>query len=49
MLELVLAFPQDNQHVCDLPYRLCSWALDENVGFSAVRDIHIFRKDFKEA
>lgn len=34
MLDLVLAFPQDNQHVTDLPYRLCSWALDEpgNVG-----------------
>jgi ribosomal protein S18 acetylase RimI-like enzyme len=34
MLALVRAFPEDNLHVLDLPYRLSSWALDdaENVG-----------------
>ena len=34
MTALVNAFPDRNLHVVDLPYRLCSWALDEpnNVG-----------------
>jgi ribosomal protein S18 acetylase RimI-like enzyme len=34
MAELVLAYPEHHAHVVDLPYRLCSWALDEprNVG-----------------
>jgi ribosomal protein S18 acetylase RimI-like enzyme len=39
MAALVEAFPEHNLHVIDLPYRLCSWALDEpaNIGlwFSA--------------
>jgi mycothiol synthase len=29
MAALVDAFPEQNLHVVDLPYRLCSWALDE--------------------
>jgi hypothetical protein len=29
MAALVAAFPEQNLHVVDLPYRLCSWALDE--------------------
>jgi hypothetical protein len=34
MAALARAFPIDHLHVVDLPYRLCSWALDdpENVG-----------------
>jgi mycothiol synthase len=34
MAALVQAFPADNLHVVDLPYRLCSWAFDdpENIG-----------------
>ena len=28
MLSLVQAHPAENIHVIDLPYRLCSWALD---------------------
>jgi mycothiol synthase len=34
MSALVEAFPEQNLHVVDLPYRLCSWALDEtgNIG-----------------
>jgi mycothiol synthase len=35
MSALVHAFPADNLHAVDLPYRLSSWALDipENIGF----------------
>src|SRR5260370_14112437 len=29
MAGLVADFPEHNLHVVDLPYRLCSWALDE--------------------
>ena len=29
MLELAAASPDENLHVVDLPYRLCSWALDD--------------------
>ncbi len=29
MLELAHQFPADHLHVMDLPYRLCSWALDD--------------------
>jgi len=29
MADLVTAFPARQLHVVDLPYRLCSWALDE--------------------
>lgn len=29
MIALAAAFPDDNLHVVDLPYRLASWALDE--------------------
>lgn len=34
MAALVRSFPADNLHVADLPYRLCSWALDDhgNIG-----------------
>ncbi|MRR08693.1 GNAT family N-acetyltransferase [bacterium] len=34
MAGLVRSFPADNLHVADLPYRLCSWALDDhgNIG-----------------
>lgn len=34
MVALAQAFPEDNLHVADLPYRLSSWALDDpaNVG-----------------
>lgn len=37
MIALARAFPSDNLHVVDLPYRLCSWALDDsdNVGLWA--------------
>ena len=43
MAALVEPFPEQNLRVVDLPYRLCSWALDEpgNVGlwFNAVGEL----------
>lgn len=29
MIDLAVSFPHDNPHVVDLPYHLCSWALDD--------------------
>jgi mycothiol synthase len=40
MLELALAAPDANLHTIDLPYRLCSWALDDPGNVALWEDGH---------